>query len=142
MPYLSVGQQHELEEIAAHRLQILRAGDASNAPGLREAHNFVLRVKDRLREDRYQQFLVNFPKFDTTMQPRAFYEETRKIFDANLAENLWSELRDTYLPKIDADSMRGWHVTQDKCKPTWHIARFVLLEMPSQFSTSPFPAAI
>ncbi|KAL8629939.1 hypothetical protein Q9189_004376 [Teloschistes chrysophthalmus] len=131
MPYLSVGQQHELEEIAAHRLQILRAGDASNAPGLREAHNFVLRVKDRLREDRYQQFLVNFPKFDTTMQPRAFYEETRKIFDANLAENLWSELRDTYLPKIDADSMRGnvktqwtselWcgHVFGEECITNW-----------------------
>ncbi|KAL8639234.1 MAG: hypothetical protein Q9228_003713 [Teloschistes exilis] len=75
MPYLSVGQEHDLEEVAAHRPQILRAGDASDASGLKEARNFVLRVKERLREDRYQQFLVNFPKLGTTMQQFAFYEE-------------------------------------------------------------------
>ncbi|KAL9581980.1 MAG: hypothetical protein Q9212_003567 [Teloschistes hypoglaucus] len=108
MPYLSVGQEHELEEVAAHRLQIIRAGSASNASGLKEARDFVQRVKERLREDRYQQFLVNFPKFGTTMRPHAFYEETLKIFEANFAEHLWCELRDTYLPTIDADSMRGW----------------------------------
>lgn len=107
MPYLSVGQEHDLEEVAAHRVQILRAGDASDASGLKEARNFVLRVKERLREDRYQQFLVNFPKLGTTMQQFAFYEEIRRIFYANYAEHLWQELRDTFLPKADAERMKG-----------------------------------
>ncbi|KAI4201294.1 MAG: hypothetical protein LQ350_003332 [Teloschistes chrysophthalmus] len=107
MPYLSVGQQRELEEVAAHRLQILRASNASDASGLKEARNFVLRVKERLREDRYQEFLVNFPKFGITMQKFAFYEAIRKILFASYAEHLWYELKDTYLPKHDAESMTG-----------------------------------
>ncbi|KAL8769599.1 MAG: hypothetical protein Q9203_005411 [Teloschistes exilis] len=107
MPYLNVGQEHDLEEVAAHRLQILRAGNASDVSGLKEARTFVLRVKERLREDRYQQFLVNFPKFGITMQPFAFYEEIRKVFYANHAEHLWWELKDIYLPKADADPIEG-----------------------------------
>ncbi|KAL9583335.1 MAG: hypothetical protein Q9212_002767 [Teloschistes hypoglaucus] len=107
MPYLSVGQEHDLEEVAAHRLQMFRAGDASDASGLREARNFVIRVKERLREDRYQQFLVVFPKFGITMQQSAFYEEIRRIFFANYAEHLWSELKNTYLSKRDSLSMEG-----------------------------------
>ncbi|KAL8664323.1 MAG: hypothetical protein Q9202_003138 [Teloschistes flavicans] len=106
MPYLSVAQQHEMEEVAAHRLQILRAGDVSNASGLKEARNFVLHIKERLREDRFQQLLINFQKYNTTMEPRVFYEEMRKIFQANYAEHLWKEFEDTFLPKTDAENMR------------------------------------
>ncbi|KAL9587864.1 MAG: hypothetical protein Q9203_003323 [Teloschistes exilis] len=117
MPYLSVGQEHDLEEVAAHRPQILRAGDASDASGLKEARNFVLRVKERLREDRYQQFLVNFPKLGTTIQQVAFYEEIRRIFYANYAEHLWVMASMTGPPQGTLKYMTPYPIANDPPTP-------------------------